>query len=190
MVGRKAIEMIQENSEIDLVLIGRSHAGNWWHWYDDQDQNKLFRKYLSLSKRQTPLPSVHERAVNGGCDEFITKPIDIDILQSILKKYLFWDGRPPDSPIRQRFGTAISLLLIRNFKLKREGKRYWIDCLRWNINQLIVHRVNSLRQFTNRDRIIPLNARQFHLAVELFSQYQSFLAVFLTSTRVLYSQSL
>ncbi len=85
--GKEAIEMIQENSEIDLVLMDVRMYG-----IDGIDTmikiKQLIPEIPVIIQTANALPSVHERAVNSGCDEFITKPIEIDILLAILKKHL------------------------------------------------------------------------------------------------------
>ncbi len=85
--GTEAIDMIKENSEIDLVLMDIRLRG-----MDGLEATCRIKELIPeipvIVQTAYALPSVQESAVSSGCDEFITKPIDIDILLAILKKHL------------------------------------------------------------------------------------------------------
>jgi CheY-like chemotaxis protein len=86
--GQEAIEMVKENTEIDLVLMDVRMNG-----IDGIETMSKIKQHIPelpvIIQTAYALPSVHQEAVQNGCDEFITKPIDIDILLIILKKHLF-----------------------------------------------------------------------------------------------------
>jgi CheY-like chemotaxis protein len=85
--GYEAIDMIQKNTEIDLVLMDIR--------LPRMDGIEATTKIRQLNpelpiivQTANALPSVYESAIQSGCNEFITKPIRIDALLSILKKHL------------------------------------------------------------------------------------------------------
>ena len=85
--GYEAIDMIQKNTEIDLVLMDIR--------LPRMDGIEATAKIKQLNpelpiivQTANALPSVYESAIQSGCNEFITKPIRIETLLSILKKHL------------------------------------------------------------------------------------------------------
>lgn len=87
--GVEAIEMILENSEIDLVLMDvRLPRMNG---IDATARIKEINPEMPvIIQTANALPTIHDSAVESGCNEFITKPIKIETLLSILNKYLIY----------------------------------------------------------------------------------------------------
>jgi two-component system, cell cycle response regulator DivK len=85
--GKEAIEMIQENTEIDLVLMDVRLPR-----MDGIEATARIKEINPempiIIQTANALPSVYESAKKSGCNEFITKPINIDVLLIILHKYL------------------------------------------------------------------------------------------------------
>ncbi len=85
--GYAAIEMVKENDEIDLILMDIRLPK-----MDGIEATLQIKKLLPelpiIIQTANALPSVCESAMDSGCDEFITKPIKLETLLSLLKKYL------------------------------------------------------------------------------------------------------
>lgn len=87
--GYDAVEMVKENDEIDLVLMDIRLPK-----MDGIEATLQIKKLLPelpiIIQTANALPSVCESAMDSGCDEFITKPIKLETLLSLLKKYLIY----------------------------------------------------------------------------------------------------
>jgi len=87
--GYDAIEMVKENDEIDLILMDIRLPK-----MDGIEATLQIKKLLPelpiIIQTANALPSVCESAMDSGCDEFITKPIKLETLLSLLKKYLIY----------------------------------------------------------------------------------------------------
>lgn len=85
--GYEAIDLIQKNTEIDLVLMDIRLPR--MDGIEATAKIKLLNPELPIVvQTANALPSVYESAIKSGCNEFITKPIRIETLLSILKKHL------------------------------------------------------------------------------------------------------
>ncbi|HAQ21434.1 MAG TPA: response regulator [Prolixibacteraceae bacterium] len=87
--GYEAISMVQNNGEIDLVLMDIRLPG--MDGIEATTQIKQINPELPIIiQTANVLPSVYESAYISGCNEFITKPINIETLLKILDKYLIY----------------------------------------------------------------------------------------------------
>jgi hypothetical protein len=87
--GIDAIEIFKENSQIDLVLMDVRLPGI--DGIDTMAQIKQLNPDIPIIiQTASVLPSIYESALEGGCSEFVTKPINMDTLLIILKKYLIY----------------------------------------------------------------------------------------------------
>jgi len=87
--GVEAVEMIQENSEIDLVLMDiRLPRMNGFE--ATVRIKKIIPEIPIIIQTAYALQSAQDEAIKSGCDEYITKPIKIETLLSILKKHLMY----------------------------------------------------------------------------------------------------
>lgn len=85
--GYEAIDMIQRNTEIDLVLMDIRLPR--MDGIEATTKIKQLNPELPIIvQTANALPSVYESAIQSGCNEFITKPIRIETLLSILNKHL------------------------------------------------------------------------------------------------------
>lgn len=87
--GFEAIRMIEENNEIDLVLMDIRLP------LLDGISATIKIKEINpelpiIIQTANSLSSAYESAILSGCDEFITKPIKIETLLTILKKHLIF----------------------------------------------------------------------------------------------------
>ena len=85
--GLEAIEMIKQYGEIDLVLMDIRLPV-----MDGIEATTRIRQINPelpiVIQTANALPSAYESAIQSGCSDFITKPILIDTLLSILNKHL------------------------------------------------------------------------------------------------------
>lgn len=87
--GYDAIALFKENSEIDLVLMDVRLPG--MDGIDTMAQIKQLNPEIPIIiQTASVLPSIYESAFENGCNEFVTKPINMDTLLIILKKYLIF----------------------------------------------------------------------------------------------------
>lgn len=83
--GAEAIEMIRENSEIDIVLMDIQMP--YMNGYETTRKIREFNKSIIIIA-QTAFAQFgdKEKSIEAGCNDYITKPIDIEGLESILHK--------------------------------------------------------------------------------------------------------
>lgn len=85
--GHEAIEMVQKNSEIDLVLMDIRLP-----IMDGIEATAKIKQLIPempvIIQTASAIPSIYNSAIESGCDEFITKPIKIETLLSLIKKHL------------------------------------------------------------------------------------------------------
>jgi CheY-like chemotaxis protein len=86
--GTEAVEMVQDNPDIVMVLMDIKMPSMNGH--DATRQIKKLRPDLPVLI-QTAYASIIDRqkAFNAGCDDFITKPVNKDILIEKIAKFLF-----------------------------------------------------------------------------------------------------
>ena len=85
----EALRMIEENAEIDLVIMDIR--------LPKMDGIEATLKIKALNpelpiviETAYAMDTMRDEALKSGCDEFITKPIRIETLLSILKKHLIY----------------------------------------------------------------------------------------------------
>lgn len=87
--GFEAVEMIKENMEIDLVLMDIRLPR-----MDGIEATAKIKELIPeipvIVQTAYAMQSARDEAIKSGCDEYITKPIKIETLLSILKKHLFY----------------------------------------------------------------------------------------------------
>lgn len=87
--GIQAIEMIRENTEIDLVLMDiRLPRMNGLE--ATASIKEMFPELPVIVQTAYALQTTQDDAIKCGCDEYITKPIKIETLLSLLKKHLIY----------------------------------------------------------------------------------------------------
>lgn len=85
--GMDAIKMVKENPQVDLVLMDLKMP--LLNGYDATRQIKKIRPNLPvIAQTAYALSGDKEKALQAGCEDFITKPIKQDILFEVLRRYL------------------------------------------------------------------------------------------------------
>ncbi|MDY8137332.1 ATP-binding protein [Aquimarina sp. 2201CG5-10] len=86
--GKEAVSLCENNLNIDLVLMDIKMPV--MNGYDATKHIKRMRPGLPVIA-QTAYSTEEDiqRALDAGCDDFISKPVDRNILKPILKKYFF-----------------------------------------------------------------------------------------------------
>jgi len=85
--GQKAIELCKNNPEIDLVLMDLKMPV--LNGYEATKKIKEFRKTLPIiAQTAYAEPEEKEKAMQAGCDEFTSKPINISELLKKMRKFL------------------------------------------------------------------------------------------------------
>lgn len=85
--GFEAVAKVKDNPEIDLILmdIRLPQMDGIEATYKIKD---LFPKIPVIMQTAYAMQSIQDEAITSGCDEFITKPIRIETLFSLIKKHL------------------------------------------------------------------------------------------------------
>lgn len=87
--GLEAVELVKENTEIDLVLMDIRLPR-----MDGIEATTKIKALIPelpvIIQTAYALQSAHDEALKSGCDDYITKPIKIETLLSILHKHLIF----------------------------------------------------------------------------------------------------
>ncbi|WP_319501661.1 PAS domain S-box protein [uncultured Draconibacterium sp.] len=91
--GEEAVRLLFENPNVSLVLMDIKMPGE----YDGLEATRLIRQ------KNTAIPIIAQtayahssdkiKAIDSGCNDYITKPFNAEQLKSIIKKYLPWTKR-------------------------------------------------------------------------------------------------
>ncbi len=86
--GRKAVEICEENATIDLVLMDIKMPV--MDGYEATKRIKKIRPQLPIVA-QTAYSTEEDikKAIEAGCDDFISKPVDRSLLKPILSRYIY-----------------------------------------------------------------------------------------------------
>jgi len=87
--GFDAVELVKENSEIDLVLMD-IRLPRMDGLEATAKIKELYPEMPVVIQTAYALHSAQNEAINSGCDDFITKPIKVETLLSILRKHLLY----------------------------------------------------------------------------------------------------
>jgi len=84
--GYEAVEVCRNNPDIDIILMDIRMPG-----MGGMDAAKLIKEFnkdvIIIAQTAYALFGDRERALKGGCDDYISKPIKRDILQAMIQKY-------------------------------------------------------------------------------------------------------
>jgi signal transduction histidine kinase/CheY-like chemotaxis protein len=84
--GYQAIEVCQNNPDIDLIMMDINMPG--MSGYEATSQIRLFNKnVIIIAQTANALSSDRTKAINSGCNDYISKPIDKDKLMELIQKY-------------------------------------------------------------------------------------------------------
>ena len=85
--GKQAVGAVKKNKEINVVLMDIQMPG--MNGYEATQNIKLIRPDLPvISQTAYAMAGEREKSFKSGCDDYISKPIDIDLLFSKLSRYL------------------------------------------------------------------------------------------------------
>ena len=85
--GKEAVEICQNNTNIDFVLMDINMP--IMNGYDaTKSIKKLVPNLPIIAQTAYSTPEDKEKAFNAGCNDFITKPISKQVLNSVIQKYL------------------------------------------------------------------------------------------------------
>ncbi len=85
--GRQAVDICKDNSEIDVVLMDIQLPE--MNGYEATKQISSFNDKLPIiAQTANAMEGDRAKAFDAGCVDYISKPIDIDLLLKILRKYL------------------------------------------------------------------------------------------------------
>ena len=84
--GKKALEIAKKNTDIDFILMDiRMPIMNG---YDATRKIREFNKeVLIIAQTAFAMEGDREKALEAGCNDYITKPIQLDKFRVILKKF-------------------------------------------------------------------------------------------------------
>lgn len=84
--GKKAVEELQKNPDIDLILMDIKMPE-----LDGYEATRLIRKFntrvVIIAQTAYALFGDKEKALAAGCNNYITKPINKNELEELVKKY-------------------------------------------------------------------------------------------------------
>lgn len=85
--GKKAVEIFQENPDIDLILMDIKMPV-----MNGIDATKAIKKINSsvpiIAQTAYALPGDKEKTIEAGCDDYLSKPITAELLFKKINKYL------------------------------------------------------------------------------------------------------
>ncbi|PKQ62781.1 hypothetical protein BZG02_11315 [Labilibaculum filiforme] len=86
--GQEAVDLIQSNSEIDLVLMDMQMP--IMNGYDATRNIKKINKEMPIiAQTAYHYGEAYEEIMAAGCDDFVSKPIDIGGLKDMINRFLF-----------------------------------------------------------------------------------------------------
>lgn len=86
VTGVEAVEFCHNNPDIDLVLMDIKMPG--MDGYEATRHIRQFNKEVSIiAQTAYGLSGDRERAIEAGCNDYISKPVNIDELQELIQKY-------------------------------------------------------------------------------------------------------
>ncbi|NBL65724.1 response regulator [Flavobacterium sp. NST-5] len=88
--GNEALSALQENPEIDVVLLDMMMPNlDGYETATKIRENKNFRDLPVIAVTAKAMMGDREKCINAGASDYITKPVDIDQLLSLLRVWLY-----------------------------------------------------------------------------------------------------
>ena len=85
--GRDAIQYVKENPNIRLILMDIK-LPKLDGYEVTREMKKMNPTIVVIAQTAYAMMGDEEKAINAGCDEYLTKPLDLNILQDLVAKYL------------------------------------------------------------------------------------------------------
>jgi len=102
--GQEAVSFVQKNSEIDIVMMDLQMPV--LSGYDASTKIKQIRPELILiAQTAYALAGEKEKALNAGCDDYITKPLNISLMLSKISRFF----RVNDSAIVKKNSKRLNI---------------------------------------------------------------------------------
>jgi len=84
--GVEAVNALRNNPEIDLIFMGIRMPE--MDGYEATKQIRILNtNVIIVAQTAMALDEVHDKAIDAGCDDFITKPITENVIMMLLEKY-------------------------------------------------------------------------------------------------------
>jgi CheY-like chemotaxis protein len=94
--GQDAIEYIKENNDMNLIMMDIKLPG-----MSGYETTRRIRKHnkdiVIIAQTSYALLGDRTKAIEAGCDEYISKPINQDILLNIISRLLLNDSKDPSA---------------------------------------------------------------------------------------------
>lgn len=84
--GEEAVALFKKHPEVDLVLMDIKMPGI--NGYEATQEIKKIRNVPVIAQTAFAMAGEEKESYRAGCDEYITKPIRLEILMDLAKKYL------------------------------------------------------------------------------------------------------
>lgn len=85
--GQEAVEIVEENKNIDLILMD-IHMPELNGFEATRKIKKINRNISIVMQTAYILSGEEEKSYEAGCDDFLTKPVDLNKLLSVVNNYL------------------------------------------------------------------------------------------------------
>ena len=88
--GKEALKVLDENPEIDVVLLDMMMPNmDGYETASRIRQNKKLRNLPVIAVTAKAMTGDREKCINAGASDYITKPVDVDQLLSLLRVWLY-----------------------------------------------------------------------------------------------------
>ena len=85
--GQEAVEIVEENKNIDLILMD-IHMPELNGFEATRKIKKINHNISIVMQTAYILSGEEEKSYEAGCDDFLTKPVDLNKLLSVVNNYL------------------------------------------------------------------------------------------------------
>lgn len=85
--GEEAVEISRENPDIDLILMD-IRMPKMDGYEATEEIRKFNNEVVIIAQTACAFASEHEKAIEVGCNDCVSKPIDYSLLNSLIKKYI------------------------------------------------------------------------------------------------------
>lgn len=85
--GQEAVEIVEENKNIDLILMD-IHMPELNGFEATRKIKKINHNISIVMQTAYILSGEKEKSYEAGCDDFLTKPVDLNKLLSVVNNYL------------------------------------------------------------------------------------------------------
>ena len=91
--GKEALKQLKENPDIDIVLMDMMMPEmDGYETIKRIRENPRYRNLAIIAVTAKAMTGDREKCINAGASDYITKPVDIDQLLSLLRVWLYDKG--------------------------------------------------------------------------------------------------